>query len=192
MPVGFRFTSADLECFPEFPGVRYEIIDGELYVSTQPQEGHQYACSEVCFALVHWSKETGAGFAYFAPGLVFAEDQNAAPDVIWISRARRLEALDEGGHFRLAPELVVEVLSPGRANEVRDREIKLSLYQRKGVQEYWIVDWQARIVQIYRRQGTDLVLAETLASEDSLTSPMLPGFSCPVAGLWSPIALLEG
>jgi Uma2 family endonuclease len=171
---------------PDIPGARYEIIDGELYVSRQPKLGHQYSGDEVYRALANWNHETGAGFAYTTPGLVFAEDNDVIPDLVWVSRGRLAEAVDDRGHFRLAPELVVEVLSHGRANEVRDRELKLALYSRQGVREYWIVDWQAQKVEVYRPGPTGLQLAATLGSEDNLTSPLLPGFSCPVAGLWAP------
>lgn len=80
---------------------------------------------------------------------------------------------------------MVEVLSPGPANEQRDRELKLSLYSRQGVQEYWIVDWQAQVVQVYRREQAALQLAATLFVGDVLTSPLLPGFTCPVDRFWT-------
>ena len=181
---GYRFTSADLERFPDFPGVLYEIIDGELLVSTQPQWRHQYARSQICGALNYWSQATGRGTALHSPGLVFSPDNDVAPDVIWISWERLAEAEDSGGHFRLAPEIAVEVLSPGRANERRDRERKLQLYSRQGVQEYWIVDWQSRLLEVYRPDAEALRLVATLRDDDVLTTPLLPGFSCPVATLW--------
>jgi Uma2 family endonuclease len=71
-------------------------------------------------------------------------------------------------------------------NERRDRELKLGLYSRQGVQEYWIADWRARLVEIYRREGGDLRLIRTLADEDVITSPLLQGFACPVSSLWAP------
>jgi Uma2 family endonuclease len=124
--------------------------------------------------------------ALFAPGVIFAEDDNVAPDVVWVSR-ERLEAItDEQGHLRAAPELVVEVLSPGSTNERRDRELKLKLYSRQGVHEYWLVDWRTRTVQVYRRQRTALRLIATLEGSDAISSPLLPGFSCPLASLWEP------
>ena len=184
MPVEFRFTSADLKKLPDFPGVRYEIIDGELYVSRQPTMGHQYACGAIFSPLHQWSLETGLGSAFFTPGLVFAADNDVIPDVVWISRARLAEGEDEHGHLRLAPELVVEVLSPGRANELRDRETKLALYERQGAKEYWIVNLQQRAVEVFRRRDDRIELVAVLESSDALTSPLLPGFSCPVAQLW--------
>jgi Uma2 family endonuclease len=179
------FTSSDLKKFPDLPGVRYEIIDGELYVSRQPTLGHQDAAGEVQFALRFWNRETRAGRVFGEPGLVFAEDQDVAPDVVWMTHGRLAEAEDEKGHLRLAPELVVEVLSPGPANELRDRELKLSLYARQGVQEYWIVDWIRHAVEVYRHDRVTLQLAATLGDGDTLTSPLLPGFALPAAQIWS-------
>jgi Uma2 family endonuclease len=153
-------------------------------VSTSPDWRHQLACTRASTALESWSLATGAGVTLIAPGLVFRPDDDVAPDLIWISRERLATAVDSSGHFRQAPELVVEVLSPGRRNVQRDREAKLQLYSRQGVDEYWIVDWRARTVDVYRRAGAALQLVATLGDDDTLTSPLLLGFSCPVARLW--------
>jgi Uma2 family endonuclease len=179
-----RYTSADLEALPDRPGVRYEIVDGELFVSKQPSLMHQYTSDEIQTALRNWTRQTGTGLAISAPGLIFAADDDVAPDVVWISRARLLDAVDQAGHLHVAPELIVEVLSPGQRNMRRDREAKLGLYSRQGVQEYWIVDCSNRSVQVYRRAGTALRLAATLTGDDDLISPLLPEFRCPLQTLW--------
>ena len=186
MSISPRFTSADLELLPDVDGVRYEIIDGELYVSRQPDWHHQYTCNEVAVELRNWSRQTGLGVIIPAPGLIFAADDDVAPDLVWISRERLAAVQDEAGHLRAAPELVVEVLSRGATNERRDRDLKLTLYSRRGVREYWIVDWRRQTVEVYRREQAALRLVATLGNEDALTSPLLPGFTSPVAGLWPP------
>ena len=186
MTTAFRFTSADLERLPVIEGVRYEIIDGDLYVSRAPGEPHQYTCTVFTSSLHVWSTQTGLGLTVTAPGLVFSEDDDVIPDLVWISHARRQLALDEKDHYRLAPELVIEVLSPGSANEQRDRDAKLSLYSRRGVQDYWIADPQRRLVDVYRHDGEGLRLIATLVDGDVLTSPLLPGFACEVSSLWVP------
>ena len=107
-----------------------------------------------------------------------------APDLVWISKERLERAWGADGKLHAAPELVVEVLSPGETNEQRDREIKLSLYSRWGVLEYWIWDWRARSVEIYRREKASLRLVATLYNADTLTTPLLPGFSCPIASIF--------
>jgi len=91
------------------------------------------------------------------------------------------------GKLHAAPELIVEVLSPGVANEKRDRDIKLKLYSRRGVSEYWIVDWRQKRVEVFRREDARLTLAATLLESDTLTTPLLPAFECPAAGLFKGI-----
>ena len=186
MSTARRYTSADLERLPDVEGVRYEILDGELHVSRQPSWHHQYATNKVAVALDTWSDATGNGVTLPAPGVIFAPDDDAVPDVVWISRERLATLQDEAGHLRGAPELVVEVLSPGAVNERRDRELKLQLYSRQGAEEYWVVDWRMRTVQVFRRDQGVLRLVATLGRDDTLTSPLLPGFSCPVSRLWPP------
>ena len=181
-----RFTSADLERLPDVEGTRYEIIDGELHVSKQPSWEHQYTCSEVVGELRNWSHQTGLGLTLVAPGVLFAEDDDVAPDVVWISHERLATLSGAAGHLTGAPELVVEVLSPGATNERRDREAKLRLYSRQGVDEYWIVDWRARTVDVFRREDDRLGLVATLTSGDTITSPILPRLACPVSTFWPP------
>ena len=111
-----RFTSADLDAFPD-DGKRYEIIDGELYVSTQPHVYHQFVCSEVWSKLQQWSAQSRAGRAVIAPGVIFADDDDVAPDVVWLSSPRMASVLGQDGKLHGPPELMIEVLSPGAANE---------------------------------------------------------------------------
>jgi Uma2 family endonuclease len=182
-----RWTTADLEALPDpLDDTRYEIIDGELYVAKQPSLEHQYACGELYAALRAWSEQTRLGLALFAPGLIFAEDDNVAPDVVWISRQRLRAALGTDGKLHEPPELVIEVLSPGASNARRDRDAKLKLYARRAVDEYWLVDWQGRRVELYRRDGLAFRLVATLAEDDRLQSPLLPGFAHVVGGLFFP------
>ena len=128
MPLIAHWTSKDLEALPQLEGVRYEIIDGELYVSTAPSWQHQYTCGVLFAALHTWSLTSGMGTAVPAPGVIFAPDQDVIPDVVWVSHRRLQGALDQAGHLTRAPELVVEVTSPGSTNSRRDREEKLALY----------------------------------------------------------------
>ncbi len=186
MTVAYRFTSADLDALPDIPGVRYEIIDGDLYVSRKPHTAHQIVVGRIYAALQQWCDATNAGIAVTEPGVVFSDDNDVIPDLIWISTARFPQALDGAGPFRITPELVVEVLSPGRGNEVRDRELKLDLYSRQGVREYWIVDWQHQTIDILRSDGNRLIATGTVGNHDILSSPELPGFSVPVSTLWGP------
>ena len=172
-----RWTIADLVIFEGDRSKRYEIIDGELFVTRAPDWKHQAVCGNIVTLLKLWSDQHGLGQAAINPGIVFSESDNVIPDVVWASHERLEQWLDEAGHLTAAPELVVEVLSTGKANERRDREAKLKLYSVQGVLEYWIVNFQAQVVEVYRRDNGMLKLAATLYRQDELTSPILLGFS---------------
>ena len=179
-----RWTLADLAAFPD-DGKRYEIIDGELFVSTQPHFYHQHVCGNLYALLRKWSDQTQLGRPIIAPGLILGDDGDVVPDVAWLSKERLAIALGDDGKMHSAPDLVIEVLSPGPTNKRRDREAKLKLYSRRGVLEYWIVDWLAHSVEIYRRQNIQLELFATLTKSDILESPLLPGFSAETDALFA-------
>ncbi|MFQ4138292.1 Uma2 family endonuclease [Nodosilinea sp. PGN35] len=178
-----RWTTADLELFPE-DGKRYEIIDGELIVTRAPSWSHQEVTGRVFAALDSWCQETDLGRAAINPGILFTEEDNVIPDVVWASHERLELLMDEAEHLTGAPELVVEVLSPGSKNEQRDRQLKLKLYSQQGVQEYWIVSPPLHQVQVYRRDHALLTLVVTLQAVDTLTSPLLPEFACPLSRIF--------
>jgi Uma2 family endonuclease len=179
-----HWTTADINLLPD-NGTRYEIIDGELFMSKQPHWHHQETCGNIYQELRSWSQNSGLGRASITPGILFTESDNVVPDVAWASNERLSTLMDEAGHLTGAPELVVEVLSAGAENERRDREAKLKLYESRGVREYWIVDWRLQQVEVYRREQALLRLVATLFAEDELVTPLLPGFACQVARLFA-------
>lgn len=180
-----RYTIADLELMPD-DGKRREVIAGVLYVARIPHYEHQAICAELALELGLWNRAAGLGRVSVGPGIVFAEDDGVAPDVVWASHARLAAGLDEAGHFTIAPDLLVEVLSPGRANLRRDRVAKLDLYRRRAVPEYWIVDRRARRIDVYRGEGLPLVAS--LGEADTLESPLLPGLAIPLARLFADLS----
>jgi Uma2 family endonuclease len=172
------WTTADLDAMPDNGGwLRHEIIAGELFVTRAPHIRHQSAAGQIQFELESWSRQTKLGKSFQTPGVVFTSTDAVIPDVVWASQARLDKGIDDAGHFTIAPELVVEILSAGEQNEQRDKSIKLKLYSRYGVQEYWIVNWQLQTLEIYRRTDAQLQLVATLLIGDTLTSPLLPEFS---------------
>jgi Uma2 family endonuclease len=178
-----KLTSSDLAVLPEDDKL-YELIEGELYVSRQPSWDHQYTCVRLSRFLDEWNEQTGVGVVNAAPGIIFAEDDDVAPDLVWISQTTLRTALGEDRKLHSAPELVIEVLSPGSSNQQRDRQAKLKLYGRRGVQEYWIVNGQEQELEIYRHEGTSLKFWRSFTGDDLVESPLLPGFSCQVSRLF--------
>jgi Uma2 family endonuclease len=180
------WTTADLDALPDDGGwKRYEIIDGELFVTRAPHIRHQGSGGNIHFELESWSRQTRLGKPFQTPGVIFTQTDAVIPDVVWASQSRLDKGIDEAGHFTIAPELMVEILSSGEQNEQRDKSVKLKLYSRYGVQEYWIVNWQLQTLEIYRRTDAQLQLFATLLGGDTLTSPLLPGFSAEIDRIFS-------
>jgi Uma2 family endonuclease len=175
---GLRWTIHDLEVLPANEWTRYEIINGKLFVERTPHRRHQQVCGKIARQLDAWSESSGLGETIIKPGLIFSEADSVIPDVVWVSRERLVQIEDEAGHLTGAPELVIEVLSPGIPDELRDKDAKLQLYSVHGVREYWIVDRFTKQVEVYRRKNPQLVLVATFFGNDKITSPLLPEFCC--------------
>jgi Uma2 family endonuclease len=183
-----RWTTADLDLLAADEWKRYEIVDGELFVTRAPHIGHQDSIGRIYAKLLIWSEETGLGKPLITPGIIFSDADSVIPDLVWVSNQRLAKIVDEEGHLTDAPELIVEVLSAAMINERREslrhgaaeREAKLKLYSLKGFQEYWIVDWRLRQIEIYRRKNAQLQLMGTFLASDDIESPLLPGFHCKV------------
>jgi Uma2 family endonuclease len=186
------FTVDDLANMPD-DGQRYEVIEGELYVTAAPSDEHQGIVTTLTVALGTWQRSDGGGRLRPGIGLIFSRHDGVIPDLVWAAPDQLPGILinpatgERDGKWHQAPALVVEVLSPGRANAERDRETKLTLYSRRGVREYWIVDPVAQVVEVYRRRDGALILVATLLSDETLTSPLLPSFALPVADLFEEV-----
>jgi Uma2 family endonuclease len=104
------------------------------------------------------------------------------PDLLFISDARR--HILTRRNVRGAPDLVVEVRSESTAR--RDQGVKLKLYDRRGVLEYWVVDPEAEAIRVYRRRGQRLELSQELGGDPEavLTTAPLPGMSLPLAKIF--------
>jgi Uma2 family endonuclease len=183
-PTKRRWTASEVARLPYDEWHRYEIIDGKLFVTEPESLDHQSVVGDICFALMDWNDATGIGSSVMAPGVIFDEDNAVIPDVVWIRQERLTSGLDDDGHLIVAPDLAVEVLSLVPSRHCRDYELKLKLYSRQGVREYWIVDWQRREIKVYRRAEHALALAETLVDDDRLETPLLPGFGAPITRFW--------
>ena len=86
------WSIADLELFPE-DGKRYEIIDGELFVTRVPHWKHQEVTGNVYAVLQSWSRKTGLGRSAIAPGIIFSATDSVITDVVWASNQRLEECL---------------------------------------------------------------------------------------------------
>ena len=175
-------TVADLEVMPD-DGNRYELIEGEILLSRAPGLTHQSVSGDLFASIKNYLTQNPIGEIWATPGVVFNDFNGVVPDLVFVTAERRND-IAAGERITGAPELVIEIVSPGSENERRDRVIKRQLYAKFGVKEYWIVNPASRVIDIYRLEGKTLKLAATLREDDCITSPLLPGYSCKVASIF--------
>jgi Uma2 family endonuclease len=133
---GVRFLACDIWDAPD-NGKKYEVIDGDLYVSPAPNWRHQRQLNRLNVAVSNWVDGHNLGYVVAAPiGVVLDDENGLEPDLLFISH-ERAHIISERG-VEGPPNLVVEVLSP--STEARDRGLKLRRYAAAGVDHYWILD----------------------------------------------------
>jgi len=176
MPIDTRLNYDDYCLLPN-NGKRYEIVDGELFVTLSPLQRHQLVLANLLYFLTGFVKKHDLGKVYPAPfAVVFSEHDVVEPDIIYVSKARASVVTEK--NIQGAPDLVVEVLSDSTARI--DRTTKLKLYARYGVAEYWVIDPEVYSAEIYRLVPGGYELAAQLDSNQSLRCPLFPGFSLPL------------
>ena len=178
MVTALKLTIHQLEALPD-DNNRYELIDGELIVSKAPGIPHQLSLGQLFYRLTSYLMGNPIGLLIFGTGVVFDDYNGVIPDLVFVSSERQ-HIITERGLID-APDLIVEVVSPGETNSERDRQLKRQLYSRRGVREYWVVDPQLKTIEVYRLHENVLVLEATLRGSDVITSGLLPGFSCAVS-----------
>ena len=173
-----KLTYEDYAALPN-DGKRYEIFDGELYVNPAPNMKHSLVTGNLYRALWNFVHEHRLGYVFFAPfDVVLSDIDVAEPDVLFVSNERKhlLTKLN----LRGAPDLAIEVLSPGTRSY--DQTVKFKRYGLLGVAEYWIVDPGEEWVKIYRSTGDAFASVEV---SDPITSPLLPGLALPLSEVFA-------
>ncbi len=179
-------TINDLDAMPAQDGYHYEIIEGELFVSCSPGLTHQRVLANLTTLFAVFLQESPICEYVPTPGLVFSEYSGVIPDLV-VFLNEKSDAIIIGEQLTGPPDLVIEILSPGPANIRRDRIVKLQLYSKHGVPEYWIVDPRNLAVEQYVLHASSLKLMQTLQRGDVLSSSAIPGFSCLVSEIFSRI-----
>jgi Uma2 family endonuclease len=158
----------------EGDGKRYEIIEGERFVTPSPFEPHQRASRNLFRMLDSLVGSRDLGEVYYAPiDVVLADHTVLVPDLVFVAKARA-SIIEHRGIFG-PPDLVVEILS--KSTKSRDVGVKLRAYGAHGVREYWILDTDRRRIAIFTLQGHELVKAAEHDSGDVVSPVVLPGFS---------------
>jgi Uma2 family endonuclease len=178
-----RYTYADVLEWDET--VRAEIIDGELYMMAPPARLHQDISRELFGQLYNYldGKPCKIYAAPFGVRLFPKEDRSddtfVEPDIAVICDSSKLDDWGCSG----APDLIIEIISP--SNSRHDRLVKFQKYLAAGVREYWIVDPEARTVEVHildRGRYVTAVYDET----DTVPVTVLPGCAINLAKVFGP------
>ena len=179
-----KLTYDDFLLFPD-DGKRHELIDGEHYVTPSPNTRHQRISGRLYLLLGNWLEQHPIGQLFYAPfDVVFSNFDVVEPDLLYMSNERAAMILTDK-HVAGVPELVIEIASPGTRK--RDETLKRRLYERSGVEEYWVVDPIVDTVRVFRRSSSGFTRPSELSAEggDVLTTALLPGLAIPVARLFA-------
>jgi Uma2 family endonuclease len=175
-----KFTYQDLLTAPEDTN-RYEIFEGELIVTPSPTTKHQNAVFNLTLLLGQHVKENKFGKMFSAPmDVYFDEGTVVEPDLLYISKDR-IEIIEER-RINGAPDLLVEILSPGTAD--RDRGFKFHRYAKEGVKEYWIVDPIDKKLEIFVLDQNSFNLHGRFLNDDAVSGPMFSDLSFSLGELW--------
>jgi Uma2 family endonuclease len=167
-----RATEDDLRATPQ-DGRKYELVDGEIQVSPGGVR-HSHVSLTLAARLHAFVREHGAGHAFDASvGFRLPGGNVRSPDASFVARGRlKADALpDDFGD--LAPDLAVEVLSPGeRPRRVLD---KVGEYLEAGVRLVWVIDPRKAKAIVYRSLSD---VTELTAHDELDGGDVLPGFRC--------------
>jgi len=181
-----KVTPEDLLKLPK--DRRYELVDGEL-VEKQMATQSVVVAGELFVHLHQYARKHNLGLVLptDASYCCFPDepDKVRKPDLSFVRRERITPQFWTPGHIRIAPDLVVEVVSPN--DEVNEVDKRVLDYQRAGVPLLWVVHPASRHVDVYRLSGRGEILGE----QHELTGePVLPGFRLPVREIFRPLELI--
>lgn len=161
-------------------GTRYEVLDGELYVTPSPSPLHQRLSKRLQRRLEDYFEGRGLGEVFDAPlDVILAPHDIVEPDLIIVGNPAQISRRGIEG----APLLVVEILSP--STRARDRGVKMRRYAELGVAHYWIVDPDAATIECLRLAESQYRLIVTAAVPDSLGHPDWPELAIDLIALFT-------
>jgi Uma2 family endonuclease len=163
-----RMSAAEFAQLPEST-TPTELIHGEVIVSPSPSTTHQRIVLRLTQLMARISHR---GEVLIAPLDVYLDENNVVqPDVFWVG-PESICSLQEDGYWHGAPDLIIEVISPGSSR--MDKVTKFNLYEQHGVREYWLADPETQSLEVWIR-GTDNRFIRQGAYTQTFSSSLLDG-----------------
>ncbi len=162
-----------------------EILNGRLVTHPRPAPRHAVASSNMGFELgnpFQRGKDGPGGWWIIDEPELHLNDHILVPDLAgW--RRERLPRLPDTAWFEPAPDWVCEILSPGTART--DRAEKIPIYGREGVVHLWLVDPDARTLEVFANEQGRWVLLTVLQNDDPVSQPPFDAITFSLNGLWA-------
>ena len=160
----------------------YELLNGELMKRGAPNLRHQYVVTILLTRLQNFVSERQLGYVFASPMDVFFDDGNCPqPDILFVAKERGF-VIENFEYVNGAPDLIVEIISPGTGKN--DRGLKKDLYERYVVKEYWIKDPMNQTVEVFNMKENAYRLSRIQESQGLVVSEVLPGFELEVGALF--------
>jgi Uma2 family endonuclease len=168
MVIQTRITAREFLALPETM-LPHELIEGEEIMSPAPSVDHQRLIARV-YELIRQIAPNGEVF--LSPVDIYLDDDNVVqPDVFWVSQGGACVISQDRNYMRGAPDLVVEVISPGSV--YHDRKKKFRLYERFNVREYWIITPADKLIEVWTGSTGHFDFIDVYNAADRLVSPLL-------------------
>ncbi|MTI95692.1 MAG: helix-turn-helix domain-containing protein [Firmicutes bacterium] len=176
------YTYQEYLALPEIPGFRYEVLEGLLVKEPSPNLLHQRISRELEYRLISYFKQVDPkGEIFDAPlDVTFHDITVVQPDILYIA-GNQLGIMQEN-RIDGAPNLTVEIISDSSLR--RDRVEKLQIYQKAGVQHYWLVNPRDNTFECFLLKDGLYSLIAIGTDDDVLEHPEFPGLAIPLAELW--------
>jgi Uma2 family endonuclease len=182
VPAALKLTYEDYVLLPE--DHQYEVIDGELFMTPAPTLFHQAVKRRLVRLLEDFLDSRRLGAIFDAPtDVVLSKHDVVQPDILVVLEAHRSILAEK--FVAGAPDLVVEVLSP--STEERDRTAKAKRYAAFGVREMWLVDPDAKSIEVLVNSGNGFRRDSLYGESDAVRSAILPGLEFPAGPVFRPI-----
>lgn len=162
------------------PGVRLELINGEINVSPSPSPYHSQVDRRLGTILQNYIDKHSLGELMGDVDVVFDDLNTRRPDILFVAKDR-LNIIHHNGIFG-SPDLCVEIISPSSASE--DRVEKFALYQKHGVANYWLVDQHPKMVEAFVLKEGVYQLAVTGRDREVVKMPPFGELGMALGDIW--------
>jgi Uma2 family endonuclease len=165
------------------PGIRLELVDGEVAVSPSPLPRHSRVEKRLSRILLNHIIANDMGELLGDTDTIFGEHDVRRPDLIYFTKARQHLILEDEA-IDGPPDLCVEILSP--SSGTIDRKDKFKQYAAAGVNFYWIVDPADRTIEAYRRVAKRYKLVGSGGGDEIVSMPPFADLNIPLGEIWFP------